>query len=48
MIIDQLVCLKRNDDGRTCDQFAPSDELLNPGDKLLKVDGNCSLRWSTI
>ncbi|HEX2786237.1 MAG TPA: S16 family serine protease [Ilumatobacteraceae bacterium] len=40
VIIDELVCLKASDDGRTCTQFAPSDELLNPGDKLLKVDGS--------
>jgi PDZ domain-containing protein len=39
VIIDALVCLKASDDGRTCLQFAPSDQLLNPGDKLLKVDG---------
>ena len=39
VIIDALVCLKGSDDGRTCLQFAPSDKLLDPGDKLLKVDG---------
>ncbi len=39
VIIDELVCLKASDDGRKCGQTAPSDELLNPGDKLLKVDG---------
>jgi Lon-like protease len=39
VVIDQLVCLKASEDGRTCVQFAPSDELLNPGDTLLKVDG---------
>jgi PDZ domain-containing protein len=39
VVIDQLVCLKASDDGRTCAQFAPSDQLLDPGDKLLKVDG---------
>ncbi len=39
VIIDELVCLKASDDGRKCVQTAPSDELLNPGDKLLKVDG---------
>ena len=39
MIIDELVCLKASDDGRTCVEYAPSDKLLDPGDKLLKVDG---------
>jgi PDZ domain-containing protein len=39
VIIDELVCLKASDDGRTCVEFAPSDKLLDPGDKLLKVDG---------
>jgi PDZ domain-containing protein len=39
VVIDQLVCLERSEDGRTCDKFAPSDELLDPGDTLLKVDG---------
>jgi Lon-like protease len=39
VIIDELVCLKGSDDGRTCVESAPSDKLLNPGDKLLKVDG---------
>ena len=39
VIIDTLVCLKASDDGRTCLQFAPCDKLLDPGDKLSKVDG---------
>ena len=39
VIVDELVCLKASDDGRKCVQFAPSDALLDPGDKLVKVDG---------
>jgi PDZ domain-containing protein len=39
VIVDELVCLKASDDGRTCLQFAPSDKLLDPGDKLSNVDG---------
>jgi Lon-like protease len=39
VVIDQLVCLARNEDGRTCDTYAPSDELLDPLDQLVKVDG---------
>ena len=39
VIIDELVCLKASDDGRSCVESAPSDKVLDPGDKLLKVDG---------
>lgn len=39
VIVDDLVCLAASDDGRTCDEFAPSDQLLDPGDKLVEVDG---------
>ncbi len=38
VIIDELVCLKASDDGRSCVESAPSDKVLDPGDKLLKVD----------
>jgi Lon-like protease len=39
VVIDDLVCLKRSSDGRTCVEYAPSDKLLNPGDTLLELDG---------
>ena len=39
VIIDELVCLSASEDGRTCEKFAPSDQLLDPGDELMKVDG---------
>ena len=39
VIVDDLVCLKVSDDGRSCAQRAPSDQVLDPGDKLLKLDG---------
>lgn len=39
VVIDELVCLKRSDDGPDCAEMAPSDRLLDPGDKLVKVDG---------
>ncbi len=39
VIIEELVCLKASDDGRTCVESAPSDELLDPGDKLMTIDG---------
>ncbi len=39
VVIDELVCLEASDDGRKCIEYAPSDKLLDPGDKLLEVDG---------
>ena len=39
VIIDQLVCLEANAAGTECVKSAPADELLDPGDKLVKVDG---------
>jgi PDZ domain-containing protein len=39
VIIDNLVCLTLSKDGRTCDEYAPSDAVLDPGDKLVAVDG---------
>lgn len=39
VIIDAIVCLKASNDGRTCQQYAPSDTVLDPGDKLVNVDG---------
>ena len=40
VVIDELVCLTRSADGRTCEKYAPSDALLDPGDTLVKLDGN--------
>jgi PDZ domain-containing protein len=40
VIIDDLVCQKQSEDGRTCAEYAPSDAVLDPGDKLVAVDGN--------
>lgn len=39
VIVAELVCFEANDDGTECIDSAPSDELLDPGDKLLLVDG---------
>jgi PDZ domain-containing protein len=39
VVIDQIVCLKANEDGSACEQFAPSDKVLDPGDQLSKLDG---------
>lgn len=39
VIVGDLVCLEASDDGQKCEDWAPSDDLLDPGDKLLEVDG---------
>lgn len=39
VIIRQMVCLEASDDGSTCERYAPSDEVLDPGDTLLSADG---------
>lgn len=39
VIVNNLVCLKANKEQTECEKFAPSDDVLDPGDKLLKVDG---------
>jgi Lon-like protease len=39
VVIDHMVCVKVSADGRTCADYAPSDKVLDPDDKLVKVDG---------
>jgi Lon-like protease len=39
VVIDVLVCLEANEAGTECVKHAPSDELLDAGDKLLSLDG---------
>lgn len=39
VIIDALVCLEASADGRECVDYAPADDVLDRGDKLLVVDG---------
>lgn len=39
VIVSDLVCLEASEDGTQCLDFAPSDDLLDPGDELLEVDG---------
>lgn len=38
VLIQEMVCLERADDGE-CLSTAPSDEILDPGDRLLVADG---------
>jgi len=37
VVVEQVLCLE--DDGQRCTRFAPADEALDPGDKLLRADG---------
>lgn len=39
VIVAELVCLEASEDGTRCIREAPSGDLLEPGDKLLRVDG---------
>jgi PDZ domain-containing protein len=39
VIIDDLVCLAADESGAECREWAPSDKVLDPGDKLLELDG---------
>jgi Lon-like protease len=39
VIIGDLVCLEASEDGATCVDWAPSDDVLDRGDKLREVDG---------
>jgi PDZ domain-containing protein len=39
VIISDLVCLEANEANTECLDYAPSDDLLDPGDELLSVDG---------
>jgi PDZ domain-containing protein len=39
VIIGQLLCFEASEDGSTCVDSVPADELLDPGDRLLEVDG---------
>jgi Lon-like protease len=38
VVVAQLVCLEADDTG-ACTSPAPADEVLDPGDKILRVDG---------
>ena len=39
VLISEMVCLVANDEGTECLESSPSDEVLDPGDRLLEVDG---------
>ena len=39
VLISEMVCLVASDDGTECLESSPSDEVLDPGDRLLEIDG---------
>jgi PDZ domain-containing protein len=39
VVVDTISCLEASADGTKCVKFVPSDDVLDPGDKLLSVDG---------
>jgi PDZ domain-containing protein len=39
VLIEDLVCLEPSEDGTSCVTWSPSDEVLDPGDRILAIDG---------
>jgi PDZ domain-containing protein len=39
VLIEAMVCLVPNEDGTECVTWSPSDDVLDPGDRILEVDG---------
>jgi Lon-like protease len=39
VVIGSILCLRASADGTVCEEFAPSDAVLDPGDQLIEVDG---------
>jgi PDZ domain-containing protein len=39
VLVQQMVCLEASDDGIECTVWSPSDEFLDPGDRLLAAEG---------
>jgi PDZ domain-containing protein len=39
VLIEDMVCLVPSEDGRECTTWSPSDSVLDPGDRILAVDG---------
>ncbi|HRE03899.1 MAG TPA: PDZ domain-containing protein, partial [Ilumatobacteraceae bacterium] len=40
VVVDQIVCFKASDDGRSCIDQAPSGKVLQPDDEIVSVDGH--------
>jgi Lon-like protease len=39
VLIEAMVCLEGNADGSECVRWSPSDTVLDPGDKIVAIDG---------
>jgi PDZ domain-containing protein len=39
VLIQDMVCLEPNEDGSDCITWSPSDDVLDPGDRILEVEG---------
>ena len=39
VLIQDMVCLAANEDNTACVDWSPSDEVLDPGDRILEVEG---------
>ena len=39
VLIQDMVCLEPSEDGSECVTWSPSDDVLDPGDRILEVDG---------
>lgn len=39
VLIEAMVCLEANEDGTECVRWSPSDEVLDPGDRIISVEG---------
>jgi len=39
VLIAEMACMVFNEAGTACEEYAPSDEVLDPGDRLIEADG---------
>jgi len=39
VLIQEMVCLEADEAGTECTEWSPSDEVLDPGDRIIEVDG---------
>lgn len=39
IVIDQIICFKASEDGKSCIDQAPSGKVLQPDDELISIDG---------
>ena len=39
VVIEDMVCLVASEDGNECVTWSPSDTVLDPGDRILAIEG---------